>query len=269
MDYAVARWPTRDCRGRARRGAGGVGPTASPRRPRARKEGCHAHPGPFRSRVAGFEVLESGDGFPRPLPSFPRSLSPTPIGERESIPVNQSRSSESEAVKPTFEEPCTPTRSPAQVRGRSRTRREGCYPRLSRWHGQREVPHAQGGMGMDSRFRGNDFRNAFRGDTQPRTGRCVRGNDLRNANAVTPANPCHHSREACPRPRSGSGNPSASPGVAGPFHTGCTSAPEGPEHSPSVPSGQSVGSVETASGPDLVRGSPSGLLHPVRNRSVK
>ena len=53
--------------------------------------------GPFRSRVAGFEVLESGDGFPRPLPSFPR--------KRESIPVNQSRSSESEAVKPTLKSP--------------------------------------------------------------------------------------------------------------------------------------------------------------------
>ncbi len=37
----------------------------------------------------------------------------------------------------------------------------------------------------------------------------------------------------------------------------------------SVPSRQSVGSVEAASWLDLVRGSPSGLLNPVRKRSVK
>ena len=89
-----------------------------------------ARPGPFRSRVAGFEVLESGDGFPRPLPSFPRSLSPTPIGERESIPVNQSRSSESEAVKPTFEEPCSPVPRLAECLrpGGARLRGSGSEP---------------------------------------------------------------------------------------------------------------------------------------------
>ncbi len=47
---------------------------------------------PFDSTL-GVQGLESGDGFPHSLPSFPRKLVPGPDRGRESIPVNQSRNS--------------------------------------------------------------------------------------------------------------------------------------------------------------------------------
>ena len=132
--------------------------------------------------------------IPAAHPSFPRSLSPTPIGERESIPPLTRHSREA----------CPRPRSGKResIPPLTRLSREACpRPRSGSGNPSRHSPVFPAKLVPDP-DRGAGIHPA----AHPSFPRSLSPAPIGEREPIPPLT--RHSREACPRPRSGSGNPS-------------------------------------------------------------